>query len=398
MRIGIFTDQYYPVISGVVVSIKNLYETLEKMGHTCYIFSCNKYKGHEQDDEIKSKRIIFMGNINYPFPACEDYLYSISDRKYIKEIGKYHLDVIHVQSEFNIAKIARKASKKYHIPIVYTLHTAWTNYISTLFPRTGKAFHPFYVFLMRNLFTKPIAKKSVKIILPTKKMYMYLKTYGINKDKTVIIPTGIDMTRFEEENIDFNKLQSLKEKYSLVGKKVYLFVGRLAKEKNIPLIIKAYASAFSSDDNKRLLIVGGGPILPELKNEVEKNNIQDKVIFTDMIDWKEIPYYYRLGDFLINASVTETQGLTYIEALASKVPVIAQKDPCIEDVIIDKKNSFVFDGEIELVEKLKESSMLEDLNQIKENAYITSRDYTKEQFALKVEKLYRDAIEEYSKK
>ena len=192
--------------------------------------------------------------------------------------------------------------------------------------------------------------------------------------------------------------QSLKEKYSLVGKKVYLFVGRLAKEKNIPLIIKAYASAFSSDDNKRLLIVGGGPILPDLKKEVEKNNIQDKVIFTDMIDWKEIPYYYRLGDFLINASVTETQGLTYIEALASKVPVIAQKDPCIEDVIIDKKNSFVFDGEIELVEKLKESSMLEDLNQIKENAYITSRDYTKEQFALKVEKLYRDAIEEYSKK
>lgn len=393
MRIGIFTDQYYPVISGVVVSIKNLYETLEKMGHTCYIFTCNKMKGHENDPEIKSKNVVSIGKLDYPFPACKDYHFSIFDRKYIKEIGKYNLDIIHINSEFNIGKIARKASKKYNIPIVYTLHTAWSNYISTLFPLTGKILHKFWIFIMRNAFTKPMYKASTTIILPTKKMTSYLKEYGMKNDRLVIIPTGLDLTRFEDKNIDFNEVNELKKKYNLVNKKVYLYIGRLAKEKNIPLIIKAFHTAFKNDDNYRLLIVGGGPIYDELVSEVKKYNMQHKVIFTNMIDWKDISKYYRLGDFMINASTTETQGLTYIEALASKTLVIAQKDPCIEDVIFDNENSFIFDGYDDLIVKLKETSQLTSLNELKEKAYITSRNYTKEEFAKKIEAEYIKAIE-----
>lgn len=393
MRIGIFSDQYYPAISGVVVSIKNLYETLENMGHICYIFTCNKMKGHENDPEVKSKRVITFGKLDYPFPACKDYHFSMFDKKYVDEIGKYNLDVIHINSEFNIAKIARKASKKYNIPIVYTLHTAWSNYISTLFPLTGKIFHRFWIFVMRNAFTKPMYKASTTVILPTKKMYTYLKEYGMKSNKCVVIPTGLDLNRFEDDQIDQNEIKLLKKKYDLIDKKVYLFIGRLAKEKNIPLIIKAFHSAFNNDDNYRLLIVGGGPIYSELVHLVTEFNLEHKVIFTDMIDWKDIPKYYRLGDFMINASTTETQGLTYVEALASKTLVIAQNDPCIDDVIIDKENSFIFDGYDDLIIKLKKTSKLTSLSQLKEKAYLTSRSYTKEEFAKKIEAEYIKAIE-----
>ena len=394
MKIGLFCDQYYPVISGVVVSMKNLYETLESMGHECYIVTCNKLRNHEFDKEILSKRIIFIGKIDYPFEACKDYHFSIFDKHYVKRIGELNLDVIHVNSEFNISKIARKVHKKYNTPVVYTLHTDWTNYFSTIFPVTGKIFKNFYTFLLRNLFTKKLAAISDKVILPTEKMRQYLKTYGIDKNKTTIIPTGIDMQRFEDKNIDFNEVENLKEKYNLKNKKVYMFLGRLAKEKNIPLIIRAFNEAFKNDNDKVLLIVGGGPVYKELKDEVVKLNIKDKVIFTDMIPIEKVPTYYRLAFILLNASTSETQGLTYVEAMASKVPVLAQKDPCLNGVIVDNKNSFLFDGFADFVKRLKELDRLDNdkLNQIKEEAYLTSRDYTKETFAKKVEQVYIEVI------
>ncbi len=394
MKIGLFCDQYYPVISGVVVSMKNLYETLESMGHECYIVTCNKLRNHEFDKEIMSKRIIFIGKIDYPFEACKDYHFSIFDKHYVTRIGELNLDVIHVNSEFNISKIARKVHKKYNTPVVYTLHTDWTNYFSTIFPVTGKIFKNFYTFLLRNLFTKKLAAISDKVILPTEKMRQYLKTYGIDKNKTTIIPTGIDMQRFEDKNIDFNEIENLKEKYNLKNKKVYMFLGRLAKEKNIPLIIRAFNEAFKNDNDKVLLIVGGGPVYKELKDEVVKLNIKDKVIFTDMIPIEKVPTYYRLAFLLLNASTSETQGLTYVEAMASKVPVLAQKDPCLNGVIVDNKNSFLFDGFADFVKRLKELDKLDNdkLNQIKEEAYLTSRDYTKETFAKKVEQVYIEVI------
>lgn len=394
MKIGLFCDQYYPVISGVVVSMKNLYETLESMGHECYIVTCNKLRNHEFDKEIMSKRIIFIGKVDYPFEACKDYHFSIFDKHYVTRIGELNLDVIHVNSEFNISKIARKVHKKYNTPVVYTLHTDWTNYFSTIFPVTGKIFKNFYTFLLRNLFTKKLAAISDKVILPTEKMRQYLKTYGIDKNKTTIIPTGIDMQRFEDKNIDFNEIENLKEKYNLKNKKVYMFLGRLAKEKNIPLIIRAFNEAFKNDNDKVLLIVGGGPVYKELKDEVVKLNIKDKVIFTDMIPIEKVPTYYRLAFLLLNASTSETQGLTYVEAMASKVPVLAQKDPCLNGVIVDNKNSFLFDGFADFVKRLKELDKLDNdkLNQIKEEAYLTSRDYTKETFAKKVEQVYIEVI------
>lgn len=396
MKIGLFCDQYYPVISGVVVSMKNLYETLESMGHECYIVTCNKLRNHEFDEEIMSKRIIFIGKIDYPFEACKDYHFSIFDKHYVKRIGELNLDVIHVNSEFNISKIARKVHKKYNTPVVYTLHTDWTNYFSTIFPVTGKIFKNFYTFLLRNLFTKKLAAISDKVILPTEKMYQYLDVYGIDKSKTIIIPTGIDMQRFENENINFDEVEQLKKQYNLQNKKVYMFLGRLAKEKNIPTIIKAFKEAFKydNDNDKVLLIVGGGPILKDLKEEVSKLDIENKVIFTDMVPIEKVPTYYRLAYLLLSASTSETQGLTYAEAMASKVPVLAQKDPCLNGVIIDNKNSFLFDGFYDFVKRLKELDKLDDekLNQIKEKAYLTSRDYTKEVFAKKVEQVYIEVI------
>ena len=171
MRIGLFSDQFYPQVSGVVTSIKMLYEGLEAMGHECYIFTAIDDDNCKDNPEITSKRIINFPGHYYPFKAASEYKFNFNHRKFVKEIAKYNLDVIHVNTEFNMSKIARVAGKKLHIPIVYTVHTAWIQYICTLFPVSDKFMHPFWVMCMRNMFTKPTYKAAEITILPTKKCY-----------------------------------------------------------------------------------------------------------------------------------------------------------------------------------------------------------------------------------
>ena len=395
MRIGLFSDQFYPQVSGVVTSIKMLYEGLEAMGHECYIFTAIDDDDCKDNPEITSKRIINFPGHYYPFKAASEYKFNFNHRKFVKEIAKYNLDVIHVNTEFNMSKIARVAGKKLHIPIVYTVHTAWIQYICTLFPVSDKFMHPFWVMCMRNMFTKPTYKAAEITILPTKKMLPDLKKYGIKGNDFKIIPTGIELFRFSDFNGTKKELDDLKEELGLKDKFIFAYIGRTAKEKNIEFVIDSFSKINNKDDKARLLIVGGGPILEDLKKYAEDRKISDKVIFTGLIPWEKIPYYYHLADVFVNASSSETQGLTYVEALASGVPVLVKNDPCIEDVVKDGFNGFKFDTEEECISKM-EYCLTNDLSELKKNAKPSSKDFSKEKFAENIYNVYLEAIEKYN--
>ena len=395
MRIGLFSDQFYPQVSGVVTSIKMLYEGLEAMGHECYIFTAIDDDDCKDNPEITSKRIINFPGHYYPFKAASEYKFNFNHRKFVKEIAKYNLDVIHVNTEFNMSKIARVAGKKLHIPIVYTVHTAWIQYICTLFPVSDKFMHPFWVMCMRNMFTKPTYKAAEITILPTKKMLPDLKKYGIKGNDFKIIPTGIELFRFSDFNGTKKELDDLKEELGLKDKFIFAYIGRTAKEKNIEFVIDSFSKINNKDDKARLLIVGGGPILEDLKKYAEDRRISDKVIFTGLIPWEKIPYYYHLADVFVNASSSETQGLTYVEALASGVPVLVKNDPCIEDVVKDGFNGFKFDTEEECISKM-EYCLTNDLSELKKNAKPSSKDFSKEKFAENIYNVYLEAIDKYN--
>ena len=392
MKIGLFSDQYYPQISGVVTSLKMLYEGLEAMGHECYIFTAIDDENCKDHPELKNKRIINFPGIHYPFKAAKEYKFNFFRKKFVKEVAKYNLDVIHVNTEFNIAAIARLAAKKLNIPIVYTVHTAWIQYICTLFPRGDKFFHPLYVKIMQVLFTKPTYKASTITILPTKKMLPDLKNYGIKGDNFKIIPTGIELYRFKDFNPDPKKVEELKEKLGLKDKFVFSYIGRTAKEKSIEFLIDGFSKIAAKYDNARLMIVGGGPVLDSLKEQAEKLNIADKVVFTGLIPWEDIPYYYHISNVFVNASKSETQGLTYVEALAAGVPNLVLNDLCIEDVVKEGYNGFIFNDMDEFVSKM-EYCLTNNLDDIIKNTKPSSLEFSKEKFAENIYNVYLEAIE-----
>ena len=398
MKIGLFTDQYYPNVSGVVTSIKMLYEGLEAMGHECYIFTSFEKKDAFNNVELKSKRVINLHGIRYPFKAVRNYRFSFGYRKNIKEIAKYNLDIIHVHTEYNIAKIAIKASKKLGIPIVHTLHTSWKDYINYLFPVLDKVIHKQLMQLERKWFTEPISKAAIFDIVPTKKILGDLHLYGMSNE-VKIVPTGIDIDKFKIENINIDRLNELKTKLGLNDKFVFGFIGRTSHEKNIGLILDAYKEAFKDKDDVRLLIVGGGPSLTNLKKKALDLGILNQLVFTDLVSWEEIPSYYHLLDVFVNASETETQGLTYIEALASNVVLLARQDECLEDVLVDNYNGLYFTDLESLTEKMNYlyANQL-DVIRLKENTFKSVEAYSKENYSKSINAIYLEALDIYKKR
>lgn len=397
MKIGIFTDQYYPMISGVVTSIKMLYEGLEALGHEVYIFTfyvADKELTLCQKEEINSKNVIYIKGFKYPFKAIRDYRFTFSYRKALKKISFYNLDIIHIQTEYSIAKIAMRAAKKFNIPVIHTLHTSYKDYIQYLFPHLDKRFHKQLLYLEKKLFTGPVSKSSTIEIVPTKKVIQDFELYGVKDSDVEIIPTGIEIERFSESNVNLNKQKEIKEKYNIKDDDfIFAYIGRTSKEKNIELLIKAFSLAFKDTNNVKFLLVGGGPELPGLIKCAKENNISDKIIFTDLVPWEEVPQYYHLFNVFLNASQSETQGLTYIEALSSGTPVLVRKDEAVDGLIFEGYNGFIFETLDDCVSKMIYIYENKDiLNDMKENAINSSKKYSKEIFAESVLNIYLKAI------
>ncbi|MDT8715725.1 glycosyltransferase [Clostridium sp. 19966] len=381
MRILISTDTFYPMINGVVISTNNLYKYLKQKGHEVKIITLSSTGEERIEGDIYYLKS-FKLNI-YPGLRCK----SPFNNKLIREIIEWQPEIIHSQTEFSTMFISRKISKKLNIPQVHTYHTMYEDYLKYIFK--GK------------LISKNMSRRIMRIILnslnaivvPTDKVKRALIDYGVNKE-FYVIPTGIDISKFKNK-ISLQEKKELLQKYNLLDKKVFAYVGRIGEEKNIEEIIEHFSIMSKEHKDIVLMVVGGGPYLAKLIKLVNEKRIEDRVRFTGMVDSKEVYKYYQLADIFVTASTSETQGLTYIEALASGVPVVCKYDACIENLIINNKNGFAFKSEREFIEaaasiiydeKIKESMKL--------NCFNTADEYSIESFGEKLINTYSVILEQ----
>ncbi len=387
MRIGIFTDTYPPYINGVSTSIAMLEKGLREMGHEVFIVTVNpenmSYK--YEDDE----RIIRIPGI--PIGIYDYRLTGIYPLRAINKIKKWDLDIIHSHTEFGVGTFARIVAKQFNIPLVHTYHTMYEDYVYYItkgyFDKSSKK--------IVEYLTKFYCDKTAKaLIVPSQKTYdMFKQKYKFDKD-IHIVPTGIDIDRFKKEKIDKQELESLKKELGIKKDDfVILFVGRIAQEKNIDLLLKSHVKIIGKHPNAKLVIVGSGPDYEHYIEMAKKLKIDSNVIFTSSIPWEEIPIYYALGDVFTTASNTETQGLTLIEAMAGSVPVVCLKDKSFEDILLDGKNGKYFTNESEYISSM--NYLIEnpsDLETMSEQARITSEMHSIGFFAKSVLNVYKEAI------
>ena len=215
--------------------------------------------------------------------------------------------------------------------------------------------------------------------------------YRVKPDINVI-PTGIDLSRFgERDSVESkNRLKmdlGIPEHY-----RVILYLGRVSKEKNIDEIMRYLDRYMETDENVCFLVVGDGPYKPVLENLAKTMKYSERIILAGAKPWDEITHYYQLADVFVSASTSETQGLTYIEALASGLPVLARKDPCLEGVLIDGYNGYSFEDNIGFMEGL--SKIFENNGDINygKNALESVERFSTQEFAARVENIYYHVI------
>lgn len=389
MRIGILTDSYKPYVSGVVTSIFVLAEGLIKQGHDVYIIT-PKYKGYKEYDKNYAYIKRIGGGIVLPKKGTRFLRYVPFVGRKLKMIKDLNLDVIHVHSELTMGKLAIKARRKLGIPLVYTVHTMYEEYMHFVSKFLAKHFPKLLLKIVKKVMKSHILNSDVTIV-PTKKIKDLMLSYEIKSDYEVV-PTGIILDSFKKETYKKEDIINLKNKFSLSEDDfICLFVGRISLEKDIDVLIDGFKEI--QNEKIKFVIVGGGPYLKDIKERVKKENLTKQIIFTGIIPWQDIGLYYQLGDVFLNASVSETQGLTYIEALAAEIPLIVRYDKVLEDVLIDGKNGFFFHKTTELPEKiLKLYENKELFKEIKNNTLKSVLKYDDKVFIENILNVYKKAI------
>ncbi len=386
MKIGLFSDTYPPFINGVSTSVLMLKRALEKKGHEVYVVSVNdNLLSYSYDEENK---ILKMPGI--PTGIYDYRLTSIYPIRIINKVRKWDLDVIHSHTEFGVGTFARLFAKQFDIPLVHTYHTMYEDYIHYI---TGNYFKKPGTKLVEYLTNFYCDKTADELIVPSLKTYRLFKEKYKYTKNIHIVPTGIEIDRFIPKKYKQSEIDELKEELNIKDKFTLLFVGRIAKEKNIDFLLKNHSKLIKKYPSIVLLIVGDGPELEKYKKEVIKKKLENNIIFTGRVLFEKIGLYYQSCDAFVTASLSETQGLTVIEAMAAQKPVLCIDDENFKTVIKDMENGLIFKNVKQYFEKVSLLIENEELyNQIVENGKVTAIEYSSRVFATRVIDVYKQAI------
>lgn len=387
MKILITTDLYFTSTNGVVTSVRNLTEGLREKGHEVRILTVsNKMESYKEGDVyfVKSLPLGFV----YP-----DVRMPISYRNYmIKELIDWKPDVIHSQCEFFTYQFAKRISKLTGAPLVHTYHTLYENYVKYVIPseRVGRR--------VVKSFSRYRLRKADVIIAPTGKVEDTLRGYGM-KNHISVIPSGISLEQHHYRMEDAERNRKRKSLGIPEDHHVLLSLGRVGAEKNLAELIKFFATALQNNSKLTFLIVGDGPDRENLQNLSEKLGIQNNVIFTGMVNPSEVQQYYQLADIFMCASISETQGLTYIEAAANGLPLLCRQDNALRGIVIDGINGYQYTSRTDFLEKLDRIvSDVQWRKQAGKNSEEIAETFGTEHFAERIEDIYMEEChaEEYA--
>mgnify|MGYP004467767029 CR=1 FL=1 len=335
MNIGIFTDSYFPQVSGVATSIKTLKDDLERKGHTVYIFTTTD--PHVPDEAVEPNLFRFA---SVPFVSFTDRRIAVRGLFHAYAVAKeLQLDIVHTQTEFSMGYIGKFVARQLKIPAVHTYHTMYEDYLH--YVMNGHLLRPYHV----RQFMRAYLYHVAGVVCPSERTADSLTGYGI-KTPMAIIPTGVDLTQFKEA-----KNPHLRADLGLADVPVLLSLSRVAYEKRIDRVVGAMPAILAQQPEAVLLIVGDGPAKTDLEAQAQTLGIASHVRFVGEVEHDDIADYYRAADVFVSASDSESQGLTYIEAMAAGRKVVAFASEYTQSLLDDPAIGTTFTTDAEMVQQ-----------------------------------------------
>ena len=383
LRIAFFTNYYHPVVNGVVRSVASFREILTKQGHNVFIFA-------QSDNEYKDEEPFIFRYPSLSLPLPMDIVTVIPVSSFVDQLlPSLKLDIIHTHHPILLGQTAASKAADLNVPLVFTFHTQYWEYTHYVpFPQEAiqeflkNAIHTWLRVFMQKCQHIVIPSESIKEIL--------IRDYGL-EDRFTVIPTGTNLKPFLRADG-----KTLRQSKGWQDDKVLISIGRLAAEKNWETLLRAAAQVYAQHPTMRLVLIGDGPDKRTLELLAAELGIAERVTFTGQVPFDEIPAYLKAADMFGFASVTETQGLVTIEAMAAGLPVVAVDGSGSHDIVDNGKDGFLVDNDPNALASAI-NKMLSNPKQMKQfsvKALKKARTFDARRLGRQMVKVYEQAIQD----
>jgi glycosyltransferase involved in cell wall biosynthesis len=331
LHIAYFTNYYHPVVNGVVRSVASFRANLMKQGHNVFVFA-------QSDESYKDNEPFIFRYPSLPLPLGEIST-AIPVSPFVDQLlPMLKLDVIHTHHPILLGQTAARKAAELDLPLVFTFHTQYWEYTHYI-PFPQEAIQEFLKSAVHR-WLREFMQKCQHIIIPSDSLKdILVRDYGLH-ERFSVIPTGTDLEPYLRANG-----KALRNEQGWKDETILISVGRLAPEKNWDTLLRAFAKAQAEHTNVRLVLIGDGNARPSLEALAAELGVADRVTFTGSLPFEEVPRYLKAADLFAFASITETQGLVTIEAMAAGLPVVAVDGPGTRDIIEHGKQGFLVEND-----------------------------------------------------
>ncbi|QNI02305.1 glycosyltransferase [Halomonas sp. SH5A2] len=329
LRVAMVSNNYFPFVSGVSVSVERLRIGLRELGHVIQLF-VPRYREPGQDDETIHRVPTLMA-----FGEKREFrLTNFFSVGFHRGLRAFKPDLIHVHHPFWLGSMGLWMGRRLRVPVIYTYHTRLEHYAHFV-PLPGALFRN----LISHYLIKRFSNRCQGVIVPTHSAEEYLRMIGV-KTPTLVQPTGIEAERFA--TAETAALANLREQWGIAStRKILVSVSRISQEKNISFMLEALAELKADGhDDFHLLLIGDGPDREIIQTQIDTLALTSHVTLVGAVPPDDMALYYHLGDIFVFASISETQGMVILEAMAAGLPVVAVRSSGIDDVVREGFNGF----------------------------------------------------------
>ena len=337
MHIAFFTNYYHPVVNGVVRSVASFRQILMKRGHNVFVFA-------QQDNTYKDTEPFIFRYPSLSLPSG-DISAAIPVSPFVDQLlPALKLDVIHTHHPILLGQTAARKAAELDLPLVFTFHTQYWEYTHYI-PFPQEAVQEFLKNAVHR-WLREFMQKCQHIVIPSESMRdILVRDYGLH-ERYSVIPTGTNLEPFVQADG-----KTLRAEQGWKDETVLISIGRLAPEKNWDTLLRAFAKVYEKHPEMRLILIGDGTARQSLESLASELGITERVTFTGALPFEEIPRYLKAADLFAFASVTETQGLVTIEAMAAGLPVVAVDGPGTHDIVEHGKQGFLVENDPDALAK-----------------------------------------------
>ncbi|MDB5225746.1 MAG: hypothetical protein JWL87_698 [Candidatus Adlerbacteria bacterium] len=334
MRVLIASDTYHPHVNGASYFTQRLAHALAEAGHEVAVVAPGPslsptytMHGRVHFYGVRSFPVFIVPKFRFVMP-----LISAISQRAASAIREFKPDVVHIQMHFPISRMVLREAARRGIPVVATNHFMPEN-LTHYLHLPDFITHQIHTWAWQD--AARVLSKTRGVSAPTRTAGVMLEPWL--KAEVPAISNGIDLKRFNPQNDP----APAKAQYALPDKPTLLFVGRLDKEKNIDVVLRAAALAKERADF-HFVVAGHGAEQNKLQRLARELGIEDRVTFTGFVPDGLLASLYAAADCFVNAGIAELQCIVAMEAMATGLPIIGARAVALPELIHHEENGFLF--------------------------------------------------------